>query len=83
MRIFPGDDEFMGCVAGYTRIVIVMSMQQTGCTELVISVPRNDTMMTMRAHSYILKSSRGRAGTMNRTTTVKLIFTNRLFWSSK
>ena len=53
MRIFPGDDEFMGCVPGYTRIVIVMSMQQTGCTELVISVPRNDTMMTMRAHSYI------------------------------
>jgi hypothetical protein len=34
IRIFPGDDEFMGCVPGYTRIVIVMRMQQTGRTEL-------------------------------------------------
>jgi hypothetical protein len=39
IRIFPGDDEFMGCVPGYTRIVIVMRMQQTGRTELSIPVP--------------------------------------------
>jgi len=49
----------------------------------ILSVPCNDTMMTVRAHSYILKSSRARAGAMHHTTTFKLIFTNQLFWSRK
>ena len=66
MRMLPGDDEFMGCTAGYTRIVMVMKMQQPGRTALIIPVPGNDTMGALWAQQlYFLPCCRQFPGHMH------------------